>query len=225
MCAPRNVAPFITPQLSPPLWGWFMSWGLLDWLHKPGVLGSTPSDCWPFHFPLFCLLTSKNLFYSKHNARIWALRVRKTLSMGSLLMERVFQSTSMEFWQHILSGCQVHVQWLRHFSTTCVVYIEDCEGWWLSGCRSSVVDSLVVFFFLMNGLGMRLSGRALATQARCPGFWFPAIASLFNFLPFCLGVGFLHSKLLELGLFVSVYTLHSDFSSSTVFYVIRLCIY
>ena len=23
------------------------------WLHKPGVLGSIPSDCWPFHFPLF----------------------------------------------------------------------------------------------------------------------------------------------------------------------------
>ena len=23
------------------------------WLHKPGVLGSIPSGCWPFHFPLF----------------------------------------------------------------------------------------------------------------------------------------------------------------------------
>ena len=21
------------------------------------------------------------------------------------------------------------------FSTTCAVHIEDCEGWWLSGCR------------------------------------------------------------------------------------------
>ena len=26
---------------------------------------------------------------------------------------------------------------LRHFSTSYAVYIEDCEGWWLSGCRSS----------------------------------------------------------------------------------------
>ena len=24
------------------------------------------------------------------------------------------------------------------FNTTCAVHIEDCEGWWLSGCHSSV---------------------------------------------------------------------------------------
>ena len=38
-----------------------------------------------------------------------------------------------------------HMQWLpgvqlKHFSTTCVVHIEDCEGWWLSSCRSSVAE-------------------------------------------------------------------------------------
>ena len=27
------------------------------------------------------------------------------------------------------------------FSTTCAVHLEDCEGWWLSGCRSSVVEN------------------------------------------------------------------------------------
>ena len=26
------------------------------------------------------------------------------------------------------------------FSTTCAVHIEDCEGWWLSGCCSSVAE-------------------------------------------------------------------------------------
>ena len=26
------------------------------------------------------------------------------------------------------------------FSPTCAVHIEDCEGWWLSGCRSSVAE-------------------------------------------------------------------------------------
>ena len=26
------------------------------------------------------------------------------------------------------------------FSTTCAVHIEDCERWWLSGCRSSVAE-------------------------------------------------------------------------------------
>ena len=29
---------------------------------------------------------------------------------------------------------------LRHFSPTCAVHIEDCGGWWLSGCRSSVAE-------------------------------------------------------------------------------------
>ena len=26
------------------------------------------------------------------------------------------------------------------FSTTCAVHIEDCEGWWLSGCCGSVAE-------------------------------------------------------------------------------------
>ena len=30
--------------------------------------------------------------------------------------------------------------WLRHFSTTCAVHIENCGGLWLSGCRSSVAE-------------------------------------------------------------------------------------
>ena len=45
---------------------------------------------------------------------------------------------------------------LRHFSHTCAVQIEDCEGWWLSSCRSSVAE-----------------------QARYPGFdsrWLPAFS-------------------------------------------------
>ena len=38
-----------------------------------------------------------------------------------------------------------HTEWLpgvrlRHFSPTCAVRIEDCEGWWLSSCRSSVAE-------------------------------------------------------------------------------------
>ena len=34
-----------------------------------------------------------------------------------------------------LPGCVTEA-----FSTTCAVHIEDCEGWWLSGCRSSVAE-------------------------------------------------------------------------------------
>ena len=43
-------------------------------------------------------------------------------------MERIFWSTP-------------HTECLPgvHFSTTCTVPIEDCEGWWLSVCGSSVV--------------------------------------------------------------------------------------
>ena len=38
-----------------------------------------------------------------------------------------------------------HIEWLpgvqlRHFSPTCAVHIEDCGGWWLSGCCSSVAE-------------------------------------------------------------------------------------
>ena len=39
-----------------------------------------------------------------------------------------------------------------HFSPTCVVHIEHCEGWQLSGHCSSVAEYV------------------LAAQARCPGF-------------------------------------------------------
>ena len=39
-------------------------------------------------------------------------------------------------------------EWLLHDISA--PHIEDCEGWWLSSCHSS--------------------GRALAAQARCPGF-------------------------------------------------------
>ena len=48
--------------------------------------------------------------------------------MSFLLMEIIFQSTqSMEFWRHVLSGCQVATE---TFSNTCAVYAEDCGGWW-----------------------------------------------------------------------------------------------
>ena len=49
--------------------------------------------------------------------------------MGSLdlLAERIFQTTPTEW----LPGV---------FGTTCAVYTEGSEGWWLSGCHSSVVE-------------------------------------------------------------------------------------
>ena len=53
-------------------------------------------------------------------------------------LERIFRSTP----KGVLTA---HAGWLpgvqlRHFSTTCAVHIEDCEGWWLSGYRSLVAE-------------------------------------------------------------------------------------
>ena len=55
-----------------------------------------------------------------------------------LLMERIFRSTP----NGVLDA---HTEWLpgvrlRHYSTTCAVHIQNCVGWWLSGCRSSVAE-------------------------------------------------------------------------------------
>ena len=41
---------------------------------------------------------------------------------------------------------------MRDFSPTCTVHVKDCEGWWLSGCRSSMAE------------------HCTAAQARCPRF-------------------------------------------------------
>ena len=59
-----------------------------------------------------------------------AFRVRKLLSMGSFLMERIFQ----------LTPNKVLTAHTEAFSPTCTVHIEDCEGWLLSSCRSSVAE-------------------------------------------------------------------------------------
>ena len=47
-----------------------------------------------------------------------------SISVGSLLMERLFRSAT--------ARCVVEV-----FGITCAVYIEDCESWQFSGCCST----------------------------------------------------------------------------------------
>ena len=92
----------------------------------------------------------------------WAFRERKPLSMGSLLMERIFRSTPNGVLWHIMSGCQVCDWGIQyHLCST-------CRGLW----------ELVVIRLLW------LSGRALAAQARgvlgstpsdCRPFHFPLV--------------------------------------------------
>ena len=50
---------------------------------------------------------------------------------GSFLVKRIFWSTP----NGIL---MVHTEWLTGVRLRHSVHIEECKGWWLSGCRSSV---------------------------------------------------------------------------------------
>ena len=51
------------------------------------------------------------------------------------------QSKCLELLPHVGINRSLDVMLqLRHFSPTCAVHIEDCGGWWLSGCRSSVAE-------------------------------------------------------------------------------------
>ena len=72
------------------------------------------------HFALFSI-------YSNVRQESCAFRLEKTLSMGSLLMERIFQSIP----NRVL---MVHTEWLpsvrlRHFSPTCAV-LHNYRGLW-----------------------------------------------------------------------------------------------
>ena len=50
------------------------------WLHKPGVLGSIPGNCWPFHFLYFRLKISKfSLFQREARVLRGIVDVRKML--------------------------------------------------------------------------------------------------------------------------------------------------
>ena len=57
---------------------------------------------------------------------------------SAIRTEIIFQSTP----NRVLMA---HAEWLpgvqlRHSVTTCAVHIEDCGGWWLSGCRGSMAE-------------------------------------------------------------------------------------
>ena len=91
---------------------------------RPAVAGNRTQDTW--------------LVQPVPSAFLSAFRLRKLLSINSLLMERIFQSTH----NGVLLA---HTEWLpgvrlRHFSPTCTVHVEDCESCWLSGCCSSVAE-------------------------------------------------------------------------------------
>ena len=97
------------------------------------------------------------------SATVWAFRVRKPFSMVFFSWWREFSSRPLtEFWQHILSGCQVCDQGIQYH--LCSAY-----------------RGLVVVWLLW------LSGRAQGAQARgVLGSMYPTTAGLFTFLYFCL---------------------------------------
>ena len=70
----------------------------------------------------FCLY-----LISQWGKMLWAFRVRRQLRMD------------FSWWKFFF--LMAHTEWLRHsLYTTHAVHIEDCEGWWLSGCRGSVAE-------------------------------------------------------------------------------------
>ena len=97
-------------------------------------------DNWTATSPLYVLhrwYKNAPVFTLQREARIPTFRLRKPLSMGSLMMGRMFRLTpnGVLMVHEWLTGVQ-----LRHFRTTCAVHIENCEGWWLSGCCGSVAE-------------------------------------------------------------------------------------
>ena len=75
----------------------------------------------------------------------------------------------MEFWRHMWVAASSATE---AFSTTCTVHIEDCDGWWLSGCHGSVEST--------GG-----------SSQRCPNCD-PCNCGRFHFLSFCLITPNLH---------------------------------
>ena len=65
------------------------------------------------------------------------------------------------------------------FSTTCAVHIEDCEGWWPSGCCGSVAEHC------------RLKPEVSWVRL-------PPTAGLFPFLYFCLINSFVTDVILQM---------------------------
>ena len=89
------------------------------------VTGNQTSELWqPDNWQLLVLSGFLSLF-----------RLRKPLSMGSFLMDRILQSIP----NRVLTA---HTEWLLDawLSPTCAVHVEDCEGWWLFVCHSSVAE-------------------------------------------------------------------------------------
>ena len=114
--------------------------------HLCTIVVQDTAICWRHHSYVFTVLVSNGSTFLtvKEKFRYYEAKIeeskkpaviRKPLSMSSLLMERIFQSTPLTAHAEWLPGVQ-----LRHFSPTCAVHIEDCGGWWLSGCRSSVAE-------------------------------------------------------------------------------------
>ena len=62
------------------------------WLHKPGVLGSIPSDCRPFHFPLFSPQNKDILIYhwKKYSVKITSEWLYSSFRVGEYYTWREF---------------------------------------------------------------------------------------------------------------------------------------
>ena len=80
---------------------------------------------WQIMLKTFCYAKKCNCYILECDVLMYYAQIMLNLSLRS-----IFQSTP----HGVLTA---HTEWLpgvqlRHFSPTCAVHIEDCEGWWLS---------------------------------------------------------------------------------------------
>ena len=81
--------------------------------------------------------------YGRSFVRLWYMIIRLVCQYIIVSEDRCLNRCNISFTKsQVEDGFETNFRLsnLRHFSTTCAVHIEDCGGWWLSGCCNSVAE-------------------------------------------------------------------------------------
>ena len=103
----------------------------------PCLMCLRSSNSWPLkpHPPAYSMrivLRASCLMLEIKEFRCYEAKIEESEKAGSHRESNPGQPLSM-YW--VAARCVTEA-----FCTTCAVHIEDCEGWWLSGCRGSVAE-------------------------------------------------------------------------------------
>ena len=67
----------------------------------------------------------------------WAMTAETTTN-PLYVWHRWYWMPQLHNWQPLSMCC--HSMCRQNSISTCAVYIEDCEGWWLAGCRGAMAE-------------------------------------------------------------------------------------